>query len=132
MNKLFQKIKRWIAGEPVEAKLARIYSIQGWERGADMVYRNGKDTICLCGRKWTRDNGTEYPTLRAAIKGEWTPVEPGQRLFPAAGCKAGEHDGRVHVIGERDADGVGYCPCGDASAGPEGFNEPDVLRRLEY
>jgi hypothetical protein len=70
MKTLFQRIKRWIVGEPVEAKLARIYSIQGWERGADMVYRNGKDTICLCGRKWTRDDGTEYPTLRAAIKGE--------------------------------------------------------------
>ncbi len=65
-------------------KPERVYRIAGWERAANGVYWKGKDTLCQCGRKWVRDDGTEYPTLHAAIHQTPGPVETGRLILPPA------------------------------------------------
>jgi hypothetical protein len=63
--------------------ILRAYAIAGWRRGADGIYRNGESTICRRGHQWVRDDGTEWPTLHAAIKQER--VEPETPLLDQGG-----------------------------------------------
>ena len=81
MKQLLERIKHWWNGTPVPVKPERSYSIRGWERGADGVYRKGDSVIYRRGRAWMKVNAgvwgkpdatlvhETFPTLHAAIQG---------------------------------------------------------------
>jgi len=64
-------------------KKKREYSLGGWKRGSDGIYRNGEELIFRRGKVWARteisgdmEGQALYPTLHAAIKGESKPEMP--------------------------------------------------------
>ena len=78
-------IGKALAREDVPEEKKRHYSISGWERGADGIYRSGSSAIFRHGKLWIRQDPiglledrepadsefeTTWPTLHAAIKRE--------------------------------------------------------------
>ncbi|MGD0869045.1 MAG: hypothetical protein ABSB88_05810 [Bryobacteraceae bacterium] len=94
------RIKRWWNGTPVQVRKAHAYSIHGWTRDENGIYRNGAtfpesdSVIFRDGRSWIRQyraagfdvftNPEEYPNLHAAIRRERSETTDGRIYLVAA------------------------------------------------
>jgi hypothetical protein len=95
LGRQLEKVAKEVSGWPIWMKRAarfsarRKYSMSGWLRGADGIYRNGESIIFRRGRKWVRQDPVpegdasgwqvtdeEYVTLHAAIKQQRTEDAP--------------------------------------------------------
>ncbi len=86
--KIIEKVTQWFARWLKAKPAPRLYSIHGWARGADGIYRSEGATISRESRRWFRNDAGEppfftsgpYPTLHAAIERRQpeTPLLEGQ------------------------------------------------------